>query len=224
MLYFIDIKHSINELPARNGLVLQESTDILLLSLMARQSHEEIRRRIANDNKAFIAFYKGIPAAFGWMAMGKAHIGELNHEFILPIGHRYLWNFRTLEEFRGLGIYPRLLQYILKDQFADAECFWILHAPENDASRSGILKAGFTFAGNVSVLDEQAVINTQTASLSRIENMQFAESPVEPATCWMCSSPFILKKTATCCCEIKGNECNGNHFSTRSTTTASYEL
>jgi GNAT superfamily N-acetyltransferase len=69
---------------------------------------------LANDHLAFVGYINNQPAAFGWMARGKARIGELNHELILPIGNRYLWNFRTMEAYRGLGVYPALLQYIIE--------------------------------------------------------------------------------------------------------------
>ena len=125
------------------GLMIEESTDALLLSIISHISKEEVTRRLANDNKAFVAWINNMPAAFGWMARDNAVIGELNHGFILPEGNRYLWNFRTLEPFRGLGIYPALLQYILKEGDKMASRFWIIHAPENKASLYGIRKAGF---------------------------------------------------------------------------------
>ena len=89
---------------------MEESTDILMLSIIGNSTIEDVTKRLANDNKAFVAFINNLPAAFGWMARDNANIGELNHEFILPAGNRYLWNFRTLEAYRGLGIYPALLQ------------------------------------------------------------------------------------------------------------------
>lgn len=56
---------------------------------------------------------------------------------------RYLWNFVTLTAHRGLGIYPRLLDAIVRTESREAERFWIAYAPENHASGSGIRKAGF---------------------------------------------------------------------------------
>lgn len=173
---------------------------------------EDATRRLANDNKAFVAYYKGTPAAFGWMAMGKARIGELGHEFILPLGHRYLWNFRTLEEFRGLGIYPRLLQFIVAQESYKANCFWIMHAPENTSSEKGILKTGFRFAGHVSVRHAIQFITNEEgvdiASVDVIRQLGFNTSDDEPATCWNCTSPHMAHKRSDCCCRAKGMVCN----------------
>ncbi len=59
---------------------------------------------------------------------------------------RYLWGFVTLPDWRGQGIYPTIIQAMLRQE-ADAERFWIGHNFGNDASASGILKAGFVPVG-----------------------------------------------------------------------------
>ena len=92
------------------GLKIEVSTDATLLSILGNTTIEEVSKRLSDNNLAFVAYINDQPAAFGWMARSKARIGELNHEFVLPIKNRYLWNFRTLAEYRGLGIYPALLQ------------------------------------------------------------------------------------------------------------------
>ncbi|RYF86475.1 MAG: N-acetyltransferase, partial [Chitinophagaceae bacterium] len=92
---------------------IEECTNTSLLAWMGSTTEEDVVKRLANDHLAFVAYMNNIPAAFGWMARGKATIGELGHELVLPIGNRYLWNFRTMEAFRGLGIYPALLHYII---------------------------------------------------------------------------------------------------------------
>ncbi|HEU4609666.1 MAG TPA: N-acetyltransferase, partial [Chitinophagaceae bacterium] len=132
-----------------HGLTIRESSDVKLLSLLGEITTDEVRRRLANDHLAFVAYMHKRPAAFGWMARGKAVIGELNHSLILPIGHRYLWNFRTLVNYRGLGIYPALLQHIIQYEASRAERFWIIHAPENQSSLKGITKAGFEYVGKL---------------------------------------------------------------------------
>lgn len=213
MLYYFSTEQSLPKLSPVPSLRIREEDDLPLLSAIAKISIEETRRRLANDNKAWVAYYNNTPAAFGWMAMGKARIGELNHEFILPIGHRYLWNFRTLEEFRGLGIYPLLLQQIIKDERFNADCFWILHAPENKASERGITKAGFTFSGHVSVYTSGDVtINTEKRQHDLVTTLGMQEFPDEPASCWLCSSPFLAHKKTNCCCEASENECNSANF------------
>ncbi|HEY0771567.1 MAG TPA: hypothetical protein VGD31_14680, partial [Sphingobacteriaceae bacterium] len=172
------------------------------------------RRRLANDNNAYVAFYKNQPAAFGWSSSGKAVIGELSHELILPLGHKYLWNFRTIDNFRGLGIYPQLLQHIVRSEGHTTERFWILHAPENTSSQKGILKAGFKFISEVSVKNlDQVIVSNHTFHYSaELHAMGFSPSGEPHATCWTCSSPYLSHKKTGCCCTTSGKLCNEKQF------------
>lgn len=191
--------------------MIAESTDVLLLSIISHASKEEMTKRIANDNKAFVAWVNNIPAAFGWMARDQAVIGELNHGFILPEGNRYLWNFRTLEPFRGQGIYPALLQYILKEGDKKASRFWIIHAPENKASLKGIRKAGFEYVGKLYTgVNGLATIESGVAAATFREELEYMDiqlSANEAASCWNCSSPYLKKRSLECCCVATGDQC-----------------
>ena len=143
---------NLDKLPAVKipaGLKIEVSTDAILLSILGNTTVEEVLKRLSNNNLAFVAYINNQPAAFGWMARTKARIGELNHEFSLPKKNRYLWNFRTLAEYRGLGIYPALLQYIMRYEGENVNRFWIIHAPENKSSLKGIIKAGFEYVGKL---------------------------------------------------------------------------
>ena len=107
-------------------------------------------RRPAAGHRAYVATLDGAPAAWGWIATREAEIGELATRFAIPPGERYLWNFVTLAPFRGLGVYPRLVDAIVRAESREAERFWIAYAPENRASASGIGKAGFTTLAELS--------------------------------------------------------------------------
>lgn len=108
----------------------------------------EVAARLAAGHRLYVARLDGRPVAYGWVATAEAVIGELGLRFTLPPGNRYLWDFFTLPAWRGLGIYPRLLQAILGWE-AGAERFWVGHDTPNVASRRGILKAGFQEVGQV---------------------------------------------------------------------------
>ena len=206
---------NLNNFPPINkpvGLIIEENSDIQLLSILGNISVDDVRSRLANDHLAFVAYINNQPAAFGWMARGKAKIGELNHEFVLPHGNRYLWNFRTLEAFRGLGIYPALLQYIIRFEKQKANRFWIIHAPENNSSLKGIKKAGFEYVGRlysnngITTIDNSYLSGIETL----LEEMDITTSEEEAASCWNCSSPYLKKRKAECCCATSGMECIGN--------------
>lgn len=203
-LYTMSSTDGLPFLPKPDGLWIEKSTDPLLLSVLVNISVEEARRRMANDHLAFVAYIGNSPAAFGWMARGKADIGELNHEFVLPMGHRYLWNFRTLPEFKGRGIYPALLQYIIRYESRKADRFWIIHAPENKASLRGIVKAGFRHIGRlyVDITGNMALEagNVSGADRELLQSMGFYPSGSNAASCWNCSSPYLKKREPGCCC------------------------
>lgn len=214
-LYTLNAQDRVPLLKSRVAIQVEESVDIELLAVMSSSSPENIVARLANDNSAYIAKVNGTPAAFGWMARGSALIGELNHRLILPYRHRYLWNFRTMEAFRGLGIYPALLQQIIALEKPLADRFWIIHAPENSASLRGIQKAGFQYVGRLYNKGTQTIIE---ATESAVENKQFIEDmdiqikADEPVSCWNCSSPYLKKRSDTCCCATHSKPCVGNNL------------
>lgn len=197
------------------GLWMEECANVDLLAWMGTTTVEEVVKRIANDHLAFVAYISSVPAAFGWMARSKALIGELHHELVLPVGNRYLWNFRTMEAFRGRGIYPALLQYIVRYESTKASRFWIIHAPENRSSLKGIKKAGFHDVGRMYSSNGIATIeNTPISKSSRnlLSEMNITISEEEPVSCWNCSSPHLKKRKAECCCAAADAECIGNNL------------
>ncbi|MBK7122848.1 MAG: GNAT family N-acetyltransferase [Chitinophagaceae bacterium] len=200
------------------GLRIEASTDIRLLSIIGNSTIEDVTKRLANDNTAFIAYLNNLPAAFGWMARDNAKIGELNHEFILPEGNRYLWNFRTLEAYRGKGIYPALLQFILQHGDHGSTRFWIIHAPENKASLKGIQNAGFEYVGKLYIDGNNiATIESNETALTFQEELEYMDIKLSGQianSCWNCSSPYLKKRFSACCCSTAGNECIGNNMLT----------
>ena len=77
-------------------------------------------------HQTYVAFVEQTPVGYGWMATQQASIGELGLQFALPETDRYLWDFATLPEWQGYGIYPRLLQHILMQQSSTVERIWII--------------------------------------------------------------------------------------------------
>lgn len=120
-----------------------------LIARLADLDESEVLRRLDEGHHIFLLRVDGMSASYGWSATGPAHIGGLALTLEVPPRERYLWDFATLAPFRGRGLYPLLLQEILRRQAGEAEWFWIGHEPRNDASRRGILKAGFELAGHV---------------------------------------------------------------------------
>lgn len=132
------------------GLAVRREDAAAVMAALQGKAEAEITRRFAAGHRAYVAWYEGQPAAWGWVATRSAEIGELGSSFVIPGGERYLWNFVTLEPHRGLGIYPRLLDAIVRAEAREAQRFWIAYAPENHASGSGIRKAGFVVLAELS--------------------------------------------------------------------------
>jgi len=122
------------------------------ISALTHLGGAEARERIERGHRAYVALVDDAPVGWGWSAAREASIGELWLRLRMPPGNRYLWGFETAPEWRGRGVYPRLLQCILRYEAAEAERFWIGHEPGNAASARGILKAEFEHLGEIMIL------------------------------------------------------------------------
>lgn len=140
-----------------DGFELTPTGDIRLLDQLSDLTADELQQRIDRGNQPYIARIHGEPAAYGWSAWKRAEIGELNLDFELPDGDHYLWDFVTLPLYRGRGIYPHMLQGIIRAELGVAERFWIGHDADNIASARGIEKAGLPVIGEVWLRDGSPV-------------------------------------------------------------------
>jgi GNAT superfamily N-acetyltransferase len=129
------------------GFGVEIADDFQLLAGMARLDLAEVHARVRGGHRPYVARVGKAPVAYGWSALSRASIGELGLEFAIPAGNRYLWDFATLPAWRGRGIYPRLLDAIVRHESSEAARFWIGHVDGNHASQRGIIKAGFGAAG-----------------------------------------------------------------------------
>jgi GNAT superfamily N-acetyltransferase len=105
----------------------------------------EVEARQRRGNRAYLARVGGEVAAYGWACHGTAECGWRNLPFTVPQGDCYLWDFATLPRWRGNGLYPALLTWILGRE-EPISCYWIMHNRDNKASRRGIARAGFRLA------------------------------------------------------------------------------
>ena len=154
-------------------------------------SHAEVMDRRMNGHRPYVARMYGQPVGYGWLATSKVSIGELNINVELPSDDRYLWDFATLPEWQGRGLYPRLLQSILEQEIQNAKRLWIIHAPENLPSGVGMSKAGFEFVGQLSfTLDGKVGLAPYSDSTERARigadllQVPLIESVLAP--CWTC--------------------------------------
>lgn len=140
------------QFPSWPELSLAPSDDARELSAMLGLAVPTIQDRLRHGHRPWLAIIGNTPVGWGWCATAELHIGELGLTRQVPTGNRYLWDFCTLPEWRGRGIYPRLLRAIVAGERA-AKRFWVGHDMPNIASARGIAKAGF---GEVGILYRQA--------------------------------------------------------------------
>ncbi len=176
-------------LPSLPSFAVRRELDADSMAALQGRHPAEMTRRFEAGHRAYVAWLAGAPAAWGWVATTMAEIGEVGAVFPIAEGERYLWNFVTLPTHRGIGIYPQLLQAILRAESEEAERFWIAYAPENHASGSGITKAGFTTLAEMSfdvtgrpALHAMAPGGATIAS--RVLGLRESNEPLAP--CWRC--------------------------------------
>jgi GNAT superfamily N-acetyltransferase len=115
-------------------------------------TEDRVVRRFEEGHRPYAALLGDEPVAYGWAAKVAGGIDELNFSFTLSSGNCYLWDFVTRSAWRGRGIYPQLLQAILRQEDA-VNRFWIGYEARNAASARGIAKAGFEVVGDLNVVD-----------------------------------------------------------------------
>ena len=130
----------------------RRSTDPVLLRRLTGLSESVLAARFDADHQIFPAFVAEEPAGYGWLARRSGGIEELDYSFDLPDGDGYLWDFVTLPAWRGRGVYPHLLQAIVRQE-PGVERFWIGYEANNQASARGIQKAGFQVIGDLALTD-----------------------------------------------------------------------
>ena len=200
------------------GLAVRRETDAGVMAALQGRSASELMDRFAAGHRAYVALLDDEPAAFGWVATRRATIGELGATFEIPARERYLWNFVTLRAHRGKGIYPRLVDAIVRAERDEAERFWIAYAPENHASGAGIRKAGFSAVAELSfdAMGKPAVASRApggAASAARVLGLPLAAHGL--SRCWRCARaasqgtdtrPAMFCAEGSCSCDYQRPE------------------
>ena len=186
--------------PSISGFTAGPAFDWHELAAINHLSQAEVIDRRNDGHRPYVARIYNQPVAYGWLATSKISIGELNINVELPPDDRYLWDFATLPDWQGRGLYPRLLQSILEQEIQAAKRFWIIHAPENLPSGAGMSKAGFEFVGQLSfTLNGEVGLAPYPDSTERARigadllQVPLIESILAP--CWVCGG-MVAKRPA----------------------------
>ncbi len=172
------------------GFRAEESGDESLIACVTGLDPEQVRHRLYEGHVPYVAYIDSDPVGYGWSAQQRAEIGELELSFALPPAERYLWDFATLPAWQGYGIYPRLLQAIVAQQPVTVERVWIIFAPENTPSGTGMHKAGFVSVGQLSFRHDGSVGLVPLGAPERAQvgadllGVPLVEQMLAP--CWSC--------------------------------------
>lgn len=177
------------------------------LAAINRISVTEVEQRRQAGHLPYVGYLNETAVTYGWVATHKASIGELNLEFAIPADSRYLWDFATLPEWQGRGLYPRLLQAIVKAE--QAKHYWVIHAPENLPSGAGMQKAGFQSVGQLSFQQNGSLglIPIEQPERARVGaallGVPLIEAGLSP--CWRCVDQVVCtcqRDPESCSCAI----------------------
>lgn len=182
-------------LPNVPGFTTTRSDDVTLIAELNALDHDEVRRRFAEGHHVYVGTLDRTPATYGWVATADVSLGELGLSFSLESRDRYLWDFGTLPSFRGLGLYPRLLDELRRHEAAHAERLWIIYAPENQPSGVGIGRAGFQTVADLAFTSDGGVALRPVGSSERgpaaaaLLGLPVTGSPL--TSCWRCESAGV---------------------------------
>ena len=180
------------------------ATDDAQMATLNHITAAEVVQRRRDAHLPYVGYMDETAVTYGWVATREASIGELSLVFPIAAESRYLWDFATLPEWQGRGLYPRLLQGIVQTE--RAERFWVIHAPENLPSGAGMQKAGFQAVGQLSFQRDNSLglIPFGPPERARIGaallGVELIEDGLSP--CWRCVNQVA------CTCQLDPASCS----------------
>lgn len=112
---------------------------------------EEHIKRLQRGSSYYLLMQENTVVTHGWLAYKEIFwIGETDSLIDMKNSDvAILYDFETNENYRGQGLYGRLLHYMV-NEFKEAKKFLIYAKIENESSKRGIIKAGFYEEGEFS--------------------------------------------------------------------------
>jgi CelD/BcsL family acetyltransferase involved in cellulose biosynthesis len=132
------------------------------------------RERLAAGDRAVVALCGGRLAHIAWIGNRTAITApETGPGCVLPLPHEaaVIYDYWTLDEFRGSGVFPAVLQSLLEEELRPGRDVWVYCVRENASSRPEILRAGFAESGRL----------VRTVLFGRIERRLVVQDPSEEA-------------------------------------------
>jgi ribosomal protein S18 acetylase RimI-like enzyme len=144
----------------------------------AGEPNGQVAPRLAHGDEFFGWLVGGRVLSFGWVTYHDRTVGPV--QLAEASGRAFLYNFHTLEEYRGRGLYPALLLTMRHVLGREKVTEFVIDVDvRNTASVRGIEKGGFVLMAQVSFLTLFArwrCLATQTV-LGRTASYQNGASP-----------------------------------------------
>jgi GNAT superfamily N-acetyltransferase len=128
-----------------------------LAEAMGFESATSVRERFSDGRRCYVSRIEGAIAGYGWVSFEEEWISELGMSLRLEPGDAYIWDCATLPTYRGQGLYPALLTYILSSLWAKGlHRVWIGADTDSVASQKGIARAGFHPIADITLTGDPA--------------------------------------------------------------------
>lgn len=126
-------------------------TVLPLIREMNEKKYLQFERRInEKGDRCYVAWVNDQPAHFTWIRMhGVMSITSANRSYKVPDDAVWLFDGRTSEKFRGLGILPAMLSTLCALQFPAKKRVFTDTSSTNLASVKSVNKVGFSVAAKV---------------------------------------------------------------------------
>lgn len=123
--------------------------DVGALAVAMDQPLQEIRDRLSQKRRCFVAWREAEIASYCWISLQQEYVGEMESILDIHPGEAYIWNCATLPRYRRQGLYTALLADIVNRLAEEGmQRIWIGADLENVPSHRAFQTTGFLPAAN----------------------------------------------------------------------------
>ena len=115
-------------------------------------SYGNVKKRVADGQKCYVAKYGDDLCGYLWASKGCFYPGDSKYYFDLRANEGYIYDVRTLEEFKGLKIGPGILECAAQDFSSCCEKLYAVVISDNTASLKMMERAGFVIESQMKII------------------------------------------------------------------------
>lgn len=128
------------------------SSEAQALASASYCSEEEIDRRLCDGQVCVVARHKEKIVHYSWLTQKQQYAREIQSTLVFSSDESYLYNCRTIRSFRGLGIFPQVIQFAARiSKTHGKKCLVALVDKANKRSLRSFEKLGFSIKEEVMI-------------------------------------------------------------------------